>query len=93
LRKIEDVQNLLAVSARPNWDYLRRKLLEIDSDVSAALLSALSEKELEACQAEAALAVERHRGRVSDVALEDAKGRYIVQRARERLGLPRVMLV
>ena len=72
LRKIQEVQDLLAVSARPNWDYLRRKLLEIDSDVSAALLSALSEQELESSQTEATVAVERHRGHVTDAALEDA---------------------
>ncbi|HWX24709.1 MAG TPA: hypothetical protein VN083_06675 [Vicinamibacteria bacterium] len=93
LRKIQEVQDLLAVASRPNWDYLRGKLREIDADVSAALLSALSPEELEACRAEALLAVERHRGRVDDLALQDAMSRYVVQRARERLDLPRVMLV
>jgi hypothetical protein len=93
LRKIQEVEDLLTVSSRPNWDYLRRKLMEIDEDVSAALLSALSPDELESCRAEASRAVARHRGKLADDALEDAMGRYVVQRARERLGLPRVMLV
>jgi hypothetical protein len=93
LRKIREVQDLLAVAARPNWDYLRRKLQEIDDDVSASLLSALSEEELSAFRAEAARAVERHRGKVTDAALDDALERYLMQRARERLGLRRVLLV
>jgi hypothetical protein len=93
LRKIQEVQDLLAVSTRPNWDYLRGKLREIDADVTAALLSALNPTELEDCREEARVACERHRGRVDEAALQEAMSRYVIQRARERLGLPRVMLV
>jgi hypothetical protein len=93
LRKIREVQDLLAVAARPNWEYVRSKLREIDDDVSAAVLSAFSADQLDDFRAEAARAIERHRGRVDDAALEDAKTRFTLQRAREKLGLPRVSLV
>lgn len=93
LGKIAEMRDLLAVAARPNWDYLRSKLREIDDDVSAAALQALPAAEAEACRAEARRAVERHRGRLDDAALEDAMARYAIQRARERFGLPRVSLV
>ena len=93
LRKVREVQDLLAVANRPNWDYLRGKLREIDDDVSAAVLDSLSPAELEQCQAEAEKAISRHRGRVDDAALQDARSRYLLQRAREKLGLPRVSLV
>jgi hypothetical protein len=93
LRKIREVQDLLAVAARPNWEYVRSKLREIDDDVSAAVLSAFSAEQIEDFRAEAARAIERHRGRVDDEALEDAKVRFTLQRAREKLGLPRVSLV
>jgi hypothetical protein len=93
LRKIRETQDLIAVASRPNWDYLRVKLREIDDDVSAAVLEALSPDEVEAFRTEAARAVARHRGRVDEDALEDAQSRYTIQRARERLGLPRVSVV
>ena len=35
LRKIREVQDLLAVASRPNWSYVRAKLREIDDEVSA----------------------------------------------------------
>ena len=93
LRKIREVQDLLAVATRPNFDYLRIKLREIDDDVSAAALQALGPEDLDLLRAEAGRAVERHRGRVDDDALEDARGRYTLQRARERFDLPRVCLI
>jgi hypothetical protein len=93
LRKIREVQDLLAVAARPNWDYVRAKLREIDDDVSAAVLTAFDVEQIEDFRREAAHAIERHRGRVADEALEDAKVRFTLQRAREKLGLPRVSLV
>ncbi|HET7294174.1 MAG TPA: hypothetical protein VFM88_17235 [Vicinamibacteria bacterium] len=93
LRKIQEVRDLLAVAARPNWDYLRGKLREIDDDVAAASFEATSPEEREGIRVEARRAVERHRGRLDDDALEDAMLRFVVQRARERLGLPRVSLV
>jgi hypothetical protein len=93
LRRIGEMQDLLAVASRPNYDYLRLKLRQIDDEVSAAILRALPAEELEGLRAEAGRAVERHRGRVDDAALEDARGRYTLQRARERLDLPRVCLI
>jgi hypothetical protein len=93
LGKIREVQDLLAVAARPNWEYVRAKLREIDDDVSAAVLTAFSAEQIEDFRGEAARAIERHRGRVDDEALEDAKVRFTLQRAREKLGLPRVSLV
>jgi hypothetical protein len=93
LSKIREVQDLLSVASRPNWEYVRSKLQEIDDDVSAAVLGAFSPEQIEDFRAEAARAIERHRGRVADEALEDAKVRFTLQRAREKLGLPRVSLV
>jgi hypothetical protein len=93
LRKIREVQDLLAVASRPNWEYLRSKLREIDDDVSAAVLAAFSADQIDDFRREAAHAIERHRGRVTEDALEDAKARFTLQRAREKLGLPRVSLV
>ena len=93
LRKIREVQDLLAVASRPNWEYVRAKLREIDDDVSAAVLSAFSPAQLEEFRDEATRAIERHRGRVADEALEDSKTRFTLQRAREKLGLPRVSFV
>ena len=93
LRKIREIQDLLAVASRPNYDYLRIKLRDIDDDVSAAALLALGPVELDLLREEAGRAVERHRGRVDDDALEDARARYTLQRARERFDLPRVCLI
>ncbi len=93
LRKIQEVRDLMAVATRPNWDYLRAKLLEIDDDVAAALLQATSAAERESYLEEAKRATERLRGRVEDKALEGARARFVVQRARERLGLPLVSLL
>ena len=92
-RKIREVQDLLTVASRPNWDYLRSKLREIDDDVSAAVLQAQSAETLAGLRKEAARAIERHRGKVDDTALQDAVASYVLQRAREKMGLPRVSLV
>jgi hypothetical protein len=93
LRRLQEMRDLLTVAARPNWDFVRRKLGEIDEDVSAAALQALSAEQLAALRAEAERAVVRHRGRVAQAALEDACARFVLLRARERLELPRVSLV
>lgn len=92
VRKIREVQDLLSVAASPNWDYVRRKLLEIDESVSASVLQALSPEQVTEFRGEALRAIERHRGRVDDEALADAMDRYTLQRAREKLGLIRVAL-
>jgi Arc/MetJ family transcription regulator len=93
LRKIEEVRQLIAVATRPNWDHLRRKLREIDDEVSAAVLESLGEEDRRRAEEQARRAIERHRGRVDDDALADATGRFIIHRARESLGLPRVSLL
>ena len=63
LRKIREVQDLLAVASRPNWSYVRAKLREIDDDVSAAVLEALLRGADRASSAtRRARAIERHRG-------------------------------
>jgi hypothetical protein len=93
LRKVEEVRDLLAVAARPNWEYLRAKLREIDQEVSDAAVRALSAADRSSYQAEAARAARRHQGRVDAAALADAVERFTVQRARERFALPRVNLV
>ena len=87
------MQELISVASRPNWSYLREKLREIDDDVSDAVLHALAPSDLEEFREEATRAIERHRGRVDEDALSDAMARYTLQRARERLGLPRVSFV
>jgi len=92
LRRIQELRDLLSVAARPNWDFLRRKLREIDADVSTAALHALSSEQLSALQEEAERAVVRQRGRVAEAALDDARERFLMLRARERLGLPRTSL-
>jgi hypothetical protein len=92
LHRTEEVLDLLAVAARPNWDYLRRKLAEVDEEASAAALESLSREEAAQMRAEAARAAERHRGCVSPEALDDAVSRLVRQRARERFRLPRVAI-
>jgi hypothetical protein len=93
VRKIREVQDLIAVASRPNWSYVRTKLREIDDAVSRAVLDALSDEDRAEFEQEATRAIERHRGRVDEAALRDAMNRFTLQRARERLGLPRVSLV
>jgi hypothetical protein len=93
LQKIVEVQDLVAVASRPNWDYLGAKLREIDEEVAAAALESLSSAEGATLRSEAERAANRHRGKVDAASLEDAVRRYLRQRARERLGLPRVSLL
>jgi hypothetical protein len=93
LVKVGEVQDLVAVAAKPNWDYLRGKLREIDAEVEASALDALAPEEAAEVRAEATRAAERQRGRVDAASLDQAVGRLIRQRARERLKIPRVGLV
>jgi hypothetical protein len=93
LRRLEEVQDLVAVASRPNWDYVRSKLAEIDHEVSEAALPALPPEEAAAIQSGAQEAGARHRGRVDEASLREAVARLAVQRAREKLGLPRVSLL
>lgn len=93
LRKIEDLQDLLSVASRPNGEYVRGKLTEIDEEVSAAALQALPPEAAGALSAEAVGAADRHRGRVEAASLADAVTRLQRQRARELLRLPRVSVL
>ena len=93
LQRLLDVQDLVAVSAKPNWEYLRGKLSEIDEEVSAAAMEALPSEEAAALQAEVDRAAARHRAHVDAGSLEHAVLRLRRQRAREILRLPRVSLV
>jgi hypothetical protein len=87
---LDEVADLVAVATRPNWDYLRARLRRIDETVAAAAVEALSAADADAFRAEAARATARHRGRVDDAALDEARERLVRQRAREKLRLPRV---
>jgi hypothetical protein len=93
LQRLLDVQDLVAVAAKPNWEYLRGKLSEIDEEVSAAALEALPAEEAAVLQAEVDRTAARHRGRVDPGSLQHAVLRLRRQRAREILRLPRVSLV
>jgi hypothetical protein len=93
MQEVEEVDDLVAVASRPNWEYLAERLGRIDELVSAAALEALDPGDLETLRAEASRAADRHRGRVGARSLEDAVERLVRQRARERLRLPRVALV
>jgi hypothetical protein len=90
LARVRELRDLVAVAARPNWDYLRKKLLEIDEAVGAAAPQALDSEAARAVLAEGARSAERHQGRVDAASLEGAIVRLTRARARERLRLPRV---
>lgn len=92
LADVEEVADLVAVASRPNWEYLRERLRHIDEVVAAAAVEALSPEETQAVRGEAERSAERHRGRVEPRSLEEAIARFVRQRARERLRLPRVSL-
>jgi hypothetical protein len=90
LGHLRALRDLVAVAARPNWDYLRAKLREIDEAVSEAAPQALDAAATAAVEREATRSTERHRGRVDEAALRGALARLVRARARERLRLPRV---
>ena len=93
LVKVGEVQDLVAVAGKPNWEYLRQKLREIDAEVEGAALDALPPEEAAAIREQATKAAERQRGKVDPASLEDAVTRLLRQRARERLRIPRVGVV
>jgi hypothetical protein len=93
LVKVAEVLDLVTVAAKPNWEYLRGKLREIDAEVEAQALDALPPEDAAAVRAEAHRAAERQKGRVDQAALDQAVGRLVRQRARERLKIPRVGVV
>jgi hypothetical protein len=93
LVKVAEVLDLVTVAAKPNWEYLRGKLREIDAEVEAQAFDALPPEDGAEVRAEAQRAAERLRGRVDPAALEQAVARLVRQRARERLKIPRAGLV
>jgi len=92
LERARELGAFVSVASRPNWDYVERKLREVDAEVDSTVLGALEPAVLEELRRGSARAVERHRGRVATGALEAAIDRSLVQRARERLGLPRSLV-
>jgi hypothetical protein len=90
LSELSELSDLVAVSSRPNWEYLRERLRRLDDLVAAAAVEALSPEQQAALSDETTRAAERHRGKVDEHALEEATARLYRQRAREILRLPRV---
>jgi hypothetical protein len=90
LAELATLSDLVAVSSRPNWDYLRDRLRRLDALVTEAAVEALTREGREALEREAETASERHRGKVDEQALRDATERLVRLRARETLRLPRV---
>jgi hypothetical protein len=88
--RCQDLLDQLTVSARPNWDWVARKLEAVDDLVSEGALQVVGEERRALFRAEAARALERQRGRVDDRALAQAALNYETSRAREVLELPRV---
>ena len=93
LQRLREIEDLVAVAAKPNWDYLRGKLREIDEEISAAAFDALSPEDAALVRTESDRVAERQAGRVDRASLEDARERLVRHRAREILKLPRVSLV
>jgi hypothetical protein len=92
LAELAEVADLVAVASRPNWDYLRRHLRRVDELVAEAAVEALAPEDAERIRAQAEGSAARHRGKVDARSLEEAVARFLRQRARETLRLPRVSL-
>ncbi len=92
LAELAEVADLVAVASRPNWDYLRRHLRRIDELVAEAAVEALAPEDASAIHAQAERSAARHRGKVDAHSLDEAISRFLRQRAREKLQLPRVSL-
>jgi len=93
LSELAEIADLVAVSSRPNWEYLREKLQRLDALVGAAAVEALDAAQAERLRAEASRAAERQRERVDARALGEAVERLFRLRARELLRLPRVGVI
>ena len=90
LAELSELSDLVAVSSRPNWEYLRERMHRLDALVGAAAVEALDSNQAGELRAETARAAERHRGRVDARALDAVVERLFRLRARELLRLPRV---
>ena len=87
-RVLREADTLLQIAPRPNWVYLRERIGEADAQLSRAALESLAPEERLAIEAEAEAAVARQRGHVEGASLALSLRRYLVRRARERVGLP-----
>jgi hypothetical protein len=93
LAELGELSDLVAVSSRPNWEYLRERLHRLDALVGAAAVDALDADQAQELRGEVARAADRHRGRVDARALDEVTERLFRLRARERLRLPRVSVI
>jgi hypothetical protein len=93
LPRLRELRDLVAVAARPNWDYLRTKLRALDEEVESAAPRALDPEGARAIEEESARAARRHEGRVDAASLAAATLRLTRARARERLRIPRVSVL
>jgi hypothetical protein len=89
-RRVAEVLDLLAVGSRPNWDYVKGALTEIDDAVSARVVECLTPEQRDVIELEAASLAEPGSGRASAERTNARRRRLVVLRAREVLGLPRV---
>jgi len=92
LAELVEVSDLVAVASRPNWEYLRERLLRIDALVAAAAVEAIPPAQGAVLRSEAMRSADRLRGKVDGRALDEAVERLLRQRAREVLRLPRVSI-
>src|SRR5262249_42886479 len=66
LAELGELADLVAVSSRPNWDYLRERLRRLDDLVAAAAIDALTTEQQAALRDETRRAAERQRGKVDE---------------------------
>jgi hypothetical protein len=93
LPRLRELRDLVAVAARPNWDYLRTKLRALDHEVESAAHRALDPEAARAIEEESQRSARRHDGRVDAASLAAATLRLTRARARERLRIPRVSVL
>lgn len=93
LPRLLELRDLVAVAARPNWDYLRTKLRALDQEVECAAPRALDPEGARTIEEESARSARRHEGRVDAASLAAATLRLTRARARERLRIPRVSVL
>ncbi len=93
LAELTELADLVAVSSRPNWDYLRERLHRLDALVGAAAVEALSpERGRGASRRDRASRRATPGTRRRAARSQEVQERLFRQRARERLRLPRVSL-
>ena len=91
LPRVRELRDLVAVAARPNWDYLRQKLREVDQAVGDMAPQALDPEGARAIEAGVPSGrPSGTRGGWTRRPSKSALHRLTRARARERLKLPRV---